>query len=275
MNIHESRLRPVIILVILILFFFSVSSGLKAQDIKKGTINPQDFKRATVVYQKAQRLFLKGKLDEAQKKIQDCLAILPQHTSALFLSAQVLLKQNDHTGALEMMTTAKAAYPLVAEFLALNQNERLARNQEQLTSLKAQEDSLMIALTKFCVGNPGRSPLEQSLASVRGSISALSGNAQKPAIAQNELPADYHYITGNILYKLGQPAEALVEYETATRLDPTHSRAYNNMALAHFSQQRHETALSCLIRAELSGATVNADFKKTLEEKVSAANLYK
>lgn len=275
MNSPNKPTQLIMTLVILLLSAFFCTLGLTGQDLKNRTISLQDFKRAQVVFKKAEKMFVKGKLDEAEQRVTDSLGILPQHADALFLSAQILMKKNNYPKALEMMDAAKTAYPQVAEFLALSQNERLARNQDQLNFLKAQEESLIVAMTGFCVGNPGRSVLEQSLASVKCSISILKGNAQKPVLAHTEPPADYHYITGNILYKLGQPEAALVEFETATRLDPTHSRAYNNMALAQFSLNRHNEALSCLIRAELCGAAVNSDFKKALEEKVSEANLYK
>lgn len=237
-------------------------------------ITEQNFKRAHLLFIKAEKQFAREKFDKADSILTDCLSILPQHAQALMLRAMIRMKKQDYQSALELMGKARSAYPQIEGFMAKNQAERMSKARERLSSLRSQESELTSALEHFCNGNPGRLPLEQSLISVRASISSLEHLAEQPDPPQNQLPPDFHYISGNILLKLGRYSEALPEYEATIANDPTHSGAHNNMALVLNALNRHQDALACLIRAELSGAKVNAAFKRALEEKLRLANQY-
>ncbi len=240
---------------------FSVTGGEKT--IGNDILLKQ--KKLLPLYRKANKMLTKNRLDDAERNLNKCLSILPSHPDSHFLLAQVHYRRNQQDPALQAIENAEKHYKLLADVSARSRLENATHKQNMLISLRGQEKDLEEAATVYCGGN--RATIEMSLVALRSSIRDIEQQLNSPSVENADIPADYAYFHGNILFKQGRLAEALAQYEAAIRIDPTHSNAFNNMALVLHSLDRDQEALACLVRAQLSGAKVNRDFKRALEEK--------
>lgn len=267
-NTKKNRLNVFFFLLLLFGFspLFSVGGGDKA--IKNDTLLKQ--KKLMPLYMKANKMLTQNRLDDAELNLNKCLSILSSHPESHFLLAQILYRRNQLDQALQAIENAEKNHKLLAEDLARSREDFVRLKQNQLISLRGQEKDLEETLTMFCGGNPGRVPYESSLIAVRSSIRGVEQQLSSSGMESDDFPADYVYFHGNIFFKQGRLPEALAQYEAAVRIDPTHSNAFNNMALVLHSLGRDQEALACLVRAQLSGAKVNPDFKKALEKKIGS-----
>ena len=226
----------------------------------------ESFKRANPVYLDGTKLFAKGSLDKAEKKFLEALAIMPEHADAAYMMAQVYLKRKDLPQALASISDAKKNYAANAQFHTFTYSAYLDRLRQQRQELEAQRSQIMDALYR---GRGSQSTNSTATQGIDQAIKSIDNRLNSPIPTTFDIPADYFYIHGNILYQLRQPLEAAAQYREAIRLDPTHGYAYNNLALVLFSQGNYAEALECLAKAEASGAKVNPDFKKAIEAKIA------
>ncbi len=226
----------------------------------------ENHKRANPLYLDGARLFAKGDLDKAEKKIHAALEIMPEHADAMYVLAQIQLKRKDLPRALALILEAKKNYAFIANFHTFTHQQYLDRLRQQRQSLEAQRleilDNLARQSAKTRVDStPGTQAIDRS-------IQEIDQRLSQPVPPTFEIPADYCYIHGNVLFQMGQRADAEAQYLETIRLDPSHGRAFNNLALVLFSLGRYQEALDCLLRAEGSGVKVNPDFKRDLIERI-------
>jgi len=226
----------------------------------------ESHKRANPLYLDGAKLFAKGNLDKAEKKLQEALAIMPEHADASYVLAQVHLKRKDLPRALALILDAKENYAFIANFHTFTHQQYLDRLRQQRQDLEAQRQQILDSISRL----PARSRPESTTATqaIARSIQEIDQRLNQPVPPTFEIPADYHFIHGNVLFQMGQRADAEAQYQEAIRLDPSHGGAYTNLALVLFSLGRYQEALDCLLRAEASGVKVNPDFKRDLMEKI-------
>ena len=226
----------------------------------------ESHKRANPLYLDGARLFAKGDLDKAEKKLQDALAIMPEHADASYVLAEVQLKRKDLPRALALILDAMKNYAFIANFHTFTHQQYLDRLRQQRQSLEAQRLEILDNLSRLPArSRPDSTPGTQAIAR---SIQEIDQRLSQPIPPTFEIPADYHFIHGNVLFQMGKRADAEASYQEAIRLDPSHGRAYNNLALVLFSLGRYHEALDCLLRAEGAGVKVNPEFKRDLIAKI-------
>jgi tetratricopeptide (TPR) repeat protein len=95
-----------------------------------------------------------------------------------------------------------------------------------------------------------------------------------PAVQkEEEIPADYFYLHGNIFFKIKRYKEAHEQYQEAIKINPKHGNAYNNLANLYYIAKQYQKALDCLNLAEAHGAKINPEFKKAILKAIEK-NLY-
>ncbi len=230
------------------------------------------FKRANPDYLEGAKLFAKGNLDKAEKKLMEAIKIMPEHADAYYVMAQIHLMRKAFPEALATITTAKNNYAATAKFHTYTYQEYLERLRDQKKNLEDRRALLQEALSRRPIskGDPDmeRGRMESTLQALIQNISTIDSRLSSPIPPTFEIPADYYYIHGNALFRLGRTPEAVAQYKEAIRLDPVHGNAFNNLALVLFSQGNYQEALDCLAQAEAAGVKVNPDFKKAVEAKV-------
>ena len=226
------------------------------------------FKRANPFYLSGAELFAKGKLDMAEKKLLECLNTMPGHADASYLLAQIHLRRKELSLALEAINTAEKNYAANARFQNFSHQDYLDRLRQQREGLEAQRTQIERKIQAMAgSSNPEKGRLEQEVQLFVQSIREIDRRLNSPVASAIEVPADYFYIHGNVLFQSGSPVGAAAQYREAIRLDPRHGNAYNNLALALFSLGKHREALDYLLQAEAAGVKVNPEFKKAIETK--------
>jgi tetratricopeptide (TPR) repeat protein len=226
----------------------------------------ESHKRANPLYLAGAKLFAKGDLDKAEKKVLAALEIMPEHADAMYVLAQIQLKRKDLPRALAFILDAKKNYAFIAGFHTFTHQQYLDRLRQQRQSLEAQRMQILDNISRLpAKSRPDSTPGTQA---ITRSIQEIDQRLSQPVPPTFEIPADYHFIHGNVLFQMGKRAEAEAQYQEAIRVDPSHGRAYTNLALVLFSLGRYQEALDCLLRAEGSGVQVNPDFKRDLLEKI-------
>ncbi len=226
----------------------------------------ESHKRANPLYLDGLKLFAKGNLDKAETKLREALTIMPEHADASFMLAQIQLKRKDLPRALELILDAKKNYAFIANFHTFTHQQYLDRLRQQRQDLEAQRTQILDSISRL----PARSRPESSTATqaITRSIQEIDSRLNQPVPPTFEIPADYHFIHGNVLFQMNRRIDAEAQYQEAIRMDPSHGNAYTNLALVLFSLGRYQEALDCLLRAEASGGKVNPDFKRDLMERI-------
>jgi Flp pilus assembly protein TadD len=88
----------------------------------------------------------------------------------------------------------------------------------------------------------------------------------KPTI-DLDVPAEYHFVHGNILFKMKRLDEAQRFYLAAVQADPRHSSAYTNLINIFLMSGDKANALKYLQLAESRKVAVNEKLKKAVLER--------
>jgi pentatricopeptide repeat protein len=92
----------------------------------------------------------------------------------------------------------------------------------------------------------------------------LDHRLSRPVATEEKVPADYHYIHGNILFKLKEFQQAHDQYLQAVTVDPKHKDAYNNLINIYLMSKQYQKGLDYLKLAEENDVKVNEKLKEAL-----------
>ena len=231
------------------------------------------FRRANPLYLDGARQFAKGNLDKAEKKLLEALKIMPEHADACYVMAQVHLKRKAFPEALAAIAAAEKNYLANTRLHTFTYQDYLDKLRDQKQGLEDRRTQVQEALTRWPIStsnpDPLRDRLENELHTLTQNISTIDSRLCSPIPPTFEVPADYYYIHGNVLFQMGSALEATGQYHEAIRLDPRHGNAFNNLALVLFSMGKYREALDFLQQAEAAGVKVNPDFKKAVEARAA------
>lgn len=196
----------------------------------------QKYQAADKRFEKGKKEFGEGKIDKAEKEFNESLKIMPEHADSYFMLAQIAYKKGDLELARSRMEKAKENYHFIV---------KMKMNMEQVRILKMQE-----ARDSGTYDERGTQAIDQRLV--------------RPVATKEEIPADYHYIHGNILFKLRefQPAHDL--YVQAVTVDPKHKDAYNNLINIYLMSKQYQKGLDYLKMAEDNDVKINEKLKEAL-----------
>ncbi len=214
----------------------------------------EKFKRAQAHYNKGVEHLKKGGLEMAQREAKACMEIFPDFADSHLLLAMVDYQQGRHASALEEVERAKAGFASVRGLYE-------SSYQEYFTRLREQRDQLAERIADLV--STGSSPILVNEASNRLKAIDLQLRDWRPN-AGLELPAEYHFIHGNILFKLKRPAEAESMYRAAIAADPRHANAWNNLISIRFAANDIAGAAKCVQEAEAGGAVLNGKLKQAI-----------
>jgi len=277
MNVrHVSRpLRkriPVLLGVtgIWVVLLFSTGDFLSGQ--KRFMLNEKDaekFRIAKRLYDKGEQLFIKEKFKKAETTFKECLEKFPKYANADYYLARIYYREDNLTGALEHIEKATDNYEFIAGLGVNTQLEYL----EKLRFQKQQvEEDIRNLQQLSSSGGSGRSSgtnreasdIQTRLAAAEKTLQILKDRLRAPIPDLKQVPAEFHYVHGNILFKLKKYSEALNRYLETVKTDPTHGNAYNNLANLYYMAGKYQQALFYLQKAESCGAKINPRFKQTL-----------
>jgi tetratricopeptide (TPR) repeat protein len=226
----------------------------------------EKYKRARAHFLKGGEHLKKGKMDKARKEAETALEIFSDYAEAHLLMAQLEYQDGRYENALKEVTTAKTDFSTFGKLYTFSYQEYLDRLREQRDE-KQEIVNTMAAAVSTARNNVEQQRIEAAVSKAKQDIANIDMRLNNPIPATMELPAEYQYIHGNILFKLKRYDEALALYQAAVQADPRHANAYNNLIGIAFARNDVAGALKYLEQAEASGVTVNEKLKKAVLDK--------
>jgi tetratricopeptide (TPR) repeat protein len=273
----EERLRDnnrlfLIHVVIVVLFFGMLSYG--QEDLaREETELFKKYRSLNKNYEKGKMYFAREDYKKAKKEFEKILEKLPEHADAHFFLAQVLYKEGDLDGALSHVEKAKATYEYSAKMkikMAQLSKQKLGEKKQALEdNLEELENQIAILPQTSEAGEEGedrKKRLQSKIDEIKKQIENIDTQLSVPLPSEEEIPAEYSYVNGNIYFKMKKFQEAHDQYQKAIQIDPSHGDSYNNLAALYFQVKQYQKAMDYLSQAEENGANVNPEFKKAVKK---------
>ncbi len=252
-------------------FFFGVLSFGQEDLAREETELFKKYQSLNKNYEKGKMYFAREDYKKAKKEFEKILEKLPEHADAHFFLSQVLYKEGNLDGALNHMEKAKANY----EYSAKMKIKMAQVSKQKLEEKKQAFEDTIVNLEERIVNLPQTSEageegedrkkrLQTKIDEIKVQIKNIETQLNMPISSEEEIPADYCYINGNIYFKMKKFQEAHDQYQEAITIDPSHGDSYNNLAALYFQVKQYQKALNYLNQAEENGAKINPEFKKAV-----------
>lgn len=239
---------------------FAPGQQLDQQDLA----SIQKYRAAAPDVESGQALLLKGKLDQAEKKLLKALNTLPEHAIAAYLLADCYYKQGRVDEGLENIVQAEANFANFNRVLYRWQMGNINQFMADKTRLNDQMSDLQFQLSKAKVESEKRR-IENEIAKTQASQNASPQRTKEQLISESyTIPADYLYLHGNLLFKKKEYQAAMDQYLQAVTADPKHGNSYNNIANLYYMGRQYDKAREYLEKAEANGAQINPAFKEAI-----------
>ena len=223
----------------------------------------EKYKRAKVHFLKSAEYLKKGKVEKARKEADACLEIFPGYADAHLLLAQLQYQQGQYEDALKKMEAAKSAFDAFNKFYAFSYQEYLTRLREERDRRESQIGDLGQMMETAPSADEKRR-LQDQIDKAKQNLATLDIRLRNPIPDTMDLPAEYHFIHGNILFKMKRFDQAQEFYLAAVQADPGHANAYNNLINIFFAKGDTTQALKYLKQAEDNGVKVIEGLKKAV-----------
>jgi tetratricopeptide (TPR) repeat protein len=210
------------------------------------------FTRAKKQHYAGQQLYLKGKYKKAEKAFHKCLELFPRFSSAYYYLAKIHYQRGEYKEARTNIELAKTHYAFMNQL-------NVSAQMEYLNTLRRQKDQLMADLTNSELRLTGNQRAE-----MEKNVRKIESILNKPIASVEKIPADYHYVQGNIFFKTKQLKNAHDQYVKAIDTDNTHQNAYNNLISLYLMIKRYQNALDYIKKAEANKVEINPKLKKAV-----------
>jgi pentatricopeptide repeat protein len=223
----------------------------------------EKYKIARKYFEKGKNLYEKGEYTWAQKELDKCIEVMPQHVYAHFYLSQIIYKKGNFPKALDHMEKAKANFDYMTGLYSLAYQDYIDQLREEKDQLDKDVFALKLQLSE--TKDPQeKAKIQTAIGLAEQKIGIVNSRLTEPVVQEESMPADFCYFHGNVFFKLKRYQEAYREYLEAIKIDPEHGNAYNNLANLYFMSKNYQKALDCLNQAEQNGVKINSKFKKAI-----------
>jgi tetratricopeptide (TPR) repeat protein len=199
---------------------------------------------------------------EARRLLEACLKGIPDHYEAHFLLARMAYDGRDFAKAL--------AHVEQAEHSLAELDRRYRKEMAELVAQDAaEEQATQDSLSELNSRGVDPTGCSANLYLVKNShIAYLELKKGHLFERQNpfDIPADFHFLHGNCLYRLGRLTEALGQYRQTVKQDPAHANAWTNLIAMLLETHDLPQARAELARAEAAHITLRPDLRKAVQE---------
>lgn len=220
----------------------------------------QRFETADSHFSKAEDLFLKQDFDAARAELVQCLELMPEHSEAHFLLAQIDLRQGLLNRALGHVVKAETYYDFTAKIRARQQHQYLLG----LERLKDEQDTILADLEKdlsHATAPAVRQTLEDRMEQARRIRDSIENRISNPQTGTGTGPGDYHLLHAIVLAALRRYPDAEREFRTTIQIEPTSSEAYTRLAGILLLSGQARRAMDVIDEAESKGVTIDEKLK--------------
>ena len=271
---NNPKLKKQVSVSVVLTVFFLLIGGHFLFGQQRFMLNQKDalkFKLAKQQLQKGQALLDNGKLKKAEKALKKCIEFFPQFSHADYHLSQIFYKEADFQQALYHIDRARKNYKFVADYWVNSQLEYKKQLRDQKWKLEESKRNMeqRLATKNYNQSSQGaayaaKQELENRIANARIDIARIDSKLNEPIPSVSEMPAEYHYLYGNILFKFKKFADSFNSYLEAVRVNPCYVNALNNLANLKFMARKYKDALAYLEKAEECGGKVNQKFKEVI-----------
>ena len=189
---------------------------------------------------------------------------MPEHANAYFYLSLISYREGNLAKSQDYIEKAKENYRYIIKLKINREQLYMIQLQERKSEVQEILEELRQRLSKT-TDKREQSKIQAEIGRMEGLIGAIDSRLRKPMPTvqkEEEIPADYFYLHGNIFFKLKRYQEANEQYQEAIKIDPKHGNAYNNLANLYYIAKQYQKALDYLNLAEANGAKINPKFKK-------------
>lgn len=199
---------------------------------------------------------------EARRLLASCLAKVPDHFEAHYHLARMDYEARDFAGALGHLERSERS---------LADLDRKYRDEMAALAAQAEAEEVAMQSSLDNLYARGVDPAGCMAATFQAKQSDLRFlEAKKGHLYDREnpfsVPADYHFLHGNCLYRLGRREEALAQYRLAVQQDTAHANAWNNLISLQWEAKAHAQARVDLDRATAAHVAIRPELKKAVLE---------
>lgn len=208
----------------------------------------------------ARQALMERRFPDALQLLEPCLQKIPDHFEAHFLLAQMAYEHRDFAGALAHLETSERALAAL---------DRQFHDQE--AELKAQDAAEEVAfrssLDELAARGVDPGGCSGNLYTIKKSALRFLDMKKSQLYHQDTpfaVPAAYHLLHGNCLYRLGQPTGAIAQYRLSIQADPRQPDAWNNLLALLLEVGDRAGAHEELARAEAARVVLRPTLKRAV-----------
>ncbi|OGD21396.1 MAG: hypothetical protein A2W03_06560 [Candidatus Aminicenantes bacterium RBG_16_63_16] len=198
----------------------------------------------------------KKQLDKAEETLLKVLQEMPENADASFFLAETYYEKNEFEKGLAAIVEAEKNFPLIQKMMYRRQMGTINTGSENRADL---ENQIMGEQQKT------GEPVTTNISTMRRDAASSQTDSQEQKSEVFNVPAEYSYVHGNLLFRQKKFEDALAQYEKAVAAEPKHGKALNNIANIYYMARQYDKALEYIEKAEAVGAKVNPDFKKAVQ----------
>ncbi len=274
MKKDNPKLKKQVSISVVLIVFFLLIGGHFLSGQKRFMLNQRDalkFKMAKQHLQKGQALLNKKKYKKAEKALKKCIELFPKFSHAYYYLSQIFYKKANYQQALDYINNARENYKFIADYWVnaqLEHKEQLGEEKSKLKELIMDLENNLAQLNFRYTNAEAKEAairmLQHRIDTAKNTIIKIDDRLREPLPSVSEMPAEYHYLYGNILFKFKRYGDSFNSYLEAVRIHPCYVDALNNLANLKFMARKYKDALSYLEKAEKCSGKVNQKFKEAI-----------
>jgi tetratricopeptide (TPR) repeat protein len=223
----------------------------------------QKYEAADAHFFRAEGYFLKQDLPDARTELDECLKLMPEHSGAHFLLAQVDFREGYYSRALTHIIKAEDYY----DFALTIRGEQQQRLLLELQRMRDEQESILAELERALARTSNdfsRMTLESRILQARKIKSSIEDRLLSPGSPVSEGPAEFHVFHGEILVRLRRYPEAETQFRLAISLAPTSPEAYEELAGMLLLTRHARIAQDVVEEAESKGIAIDEKLKESI-----------
>lgn len=256
----RARVMVLLMAALSLALMLDAGAGKASEEI----VRPERFRQASSHYDRGMGYWRDGKLDKARKEARACLEMYPGFADAHLLLARLDYIDGEVAAALQEIDAACAGFAQFEAFYL----QRYQENMNQLRDRRLRQEeyvhSLNETLSRSGMTQSEKARIEAQIQMETQEMNNLDLRLREPAPSVRDLPAEYRFVRGNILFKLRRLGEARDAYQAAIRADPRHGNAYNNLINLFYVSGDGNSARQLIALAEKNGVAVNEKLKQAV-----------
>lgn len=226
----------------------------------------QKYRAAAPDVESGQALLLKGKYEEAEKKLQRALETLPEHAIAAYFLADCYYRMGRLDEGLAAIQKAEVNFGNFNRVLYRWQLAQVNQFEADKTRLNDLLSDLQNKLSQAKT-DAERAQIQNEIARAQASRNSSAQRTKEQMVSESyTTPGEYFYVHGNLLFRKKEYPAALDQYLKAVSADPKHGNAYNNIANLYYMGRQYDKAREYLEKAEANGAKINPAFKQAIAQ---------